>query len=296
MRVTDKMRFSSPSRRLGRINNRIRLAQEKISSGLAINRPSDDPLGAKKARETSTHLRRVEQHKRNLDKADTVLRHADGALRDAVDTVFRIKELTIQSLSSVLTLEDSDSIADEIDRMREHLLTLANSRAANQYVFGGYQFNQQPYDAAYQFVSDQNEVSIEVGDGQVVPITVQGGQAFGDQTGATVDVFDNLIDLAAVIRAQDEPNTQNELARLETSLEQIIDAQTEVGIRLSVVEAARTVNVRLDEHVSTDLSEIQDADFPEVVSELQLAQHAFEAVLQSASRDVNASSLLDVLR
>ncbi len=296
IRVTERSRFHLPQQRIEKLRARNIAISEKLSSGLRVNRPSDDPLAAFKVQETQTHRRQVDQYDRNLKVSDTVLAHAEQSLGEALNTLYRIKELTIQSLSSVRTQQDAQSIANEMRHLQEHLRGIANTKAANRYLFGGFRQDVEPYDAAFQFVGDSNLITLEVGDGNRAQVSVPGGAIFGDGTPNTVDVFDNIIDLRAFIIAQDEPNTQNELERLEASIEQVIDERSNLGGLMSRIASARTVNADLDLRLEVDLANLQDLDFPTAVSELQLTDNALQATLASSSRLLSGTSLLDFLR
>lgn len=296
IRVTERSRFHLPQQRIEKLRARNIAISEKLSSGLRVNRPSDDPLAAFKVQETQTHQRQVEQFDRNLKVSDTVLTHAEASLEEALNTMYRIKELTIQSLTSVRTPQDAQSIANEITHLREHLRGIANTKSANRYLFGGYRQDVEPYDAAFQFQGDTNIVTLEVGEGNRAQVSVPGGAIFGDGTANTVDVFDNIIDLEAFIIAQDEPNTQNELERLELSIEQIIDERSNLGGLKTRIDSARTVNADVDLRLEVDLANLRDLDFPGAVSELTLTDNALQATLASSSRLISGTSLLDFLR
>ena len=295
-RVTEKFRFTLPQQRIERLRSRTARVNEQLATGLRINRPSDDPLGAFRTSGLTSEKRRIEQYDRNLAISDTVLMQADQALGDGLNTLYRIKELTIQSLSSALRAEDAASIANEIEHLRSHLLSLANTRAANRFLFSGFRQDVPPYDNNFQFQGDPGAVEVEIGDRNRAQITVNGGEAFGDGTPQTVDVFANVVALEGFIRAQDEPNTQNELERLEQSIEQLIDSRSNIGGLLQRIELGRSVNASRDNRVQTTLAEVRDADFAEAVSELQLTENALQATLASSSRLLSGSSLLDFLR
>lgn len=296
MRVTEKIRFAMPNARLERLSARKAALNEQITSGRRINRPSDDPLGALRATRITSDERRNEQFARNLDQADTLLRHADGTLQEAANALFRVKELTIRAISSALTDADAQVVADEIGEIREHLRALANTRVEGRYLFGGFETRTEPYDDNFAFQGDTGVQQLEVADGLLVDATVAGGVTFGDGTAATVDVFDNLLDLQTEIVARNEPGMQDQLERLEESIEQVIASQTRIGLELQTVEAGRAIHARLAERLPTDKAALQDADLTAAISELALVDNAFQATLAAGARFFNGSSLLDFLR
>jgi len=296
MRVTEKIRFESPRARIQRLRERQLTAQERLSTGKRINRPSDDPLGAMRARLVGSQRSEVKQFHRALDTAGTLLDQADGVLNESLNTLFRIKELHIQAISSVRTQQDADNIADEIDQLREHLRSLANTQVQGRYLFAGLQYDVEPYDAAYAFNGDTNTQQVEVGHRHLVDVSVPGGSPFGDGTPATEDIFQNLANAGVEIRARNEPGMQTELENLEASIEQLIDARSIVGTRMSQISAARTVNELLEEKLPTRLADLQDTDFSTAVAELSLVDTGMQATMAVSSRIISGISLMDFLR
>lgn len=296
MRVTEKIRFEAPRFRLENLNARRSKVSEQISSGVRINRPSDDPLGALKVDVLETELEQTKQFERGIKSAYELLYSSDGVLDQGAQTLYRVKELLIQSLTSVRNQEDLDNIAGEVEQLTEHLLTLSNTRTGNSYIFGGYRTNQPPYDANRDFQGDGNAKEIELAFSSRVRVTSAGGSAFGDGTANTVDIFDNLEQIALTIRNDDEVGRENELERLELSIEQVISARFEIGSLLNRVDAAETVNVFFQERLPASQADVRDTDVPQAIAELSLVDTALQATLAVSSRDIGSSSLLDYLR
>ena len=80
------------------------------------------------------------------------------------------------------------------------------------------------------------------------------------------------------------------------TINQMIDARSNIGGLIIRVDQARTVNGNLGAQLGTDLANQRDTDFTTAVSELQLTENALQATLASSSRLVSGSSLLDFLR
>ncbi len=297
MRVTEKLRYTLPQQRLARLGTKRVEADEVVASGKRINRPSDDPLGALRVDRLNSSERQNVQYGRNADHADSVLRAADGALLEAVNLLDRAREIAIQGLNSSLTVQDANLLADEVLSIRDQLRTLANTRTENgRFVFGGFQTRVEPYDPAFAFQGDTNAQEVDVADQMRVAITPTGGAVFGDGTAATLDVFANLDRLQTEIRARNEVNMQTEFDLLVQGIEQVVKNQTDVGLRLQRVDAARAIHARLAERIPTDRALIEEADLPAAITEMARLENAFQASLASGARLINGSSLLDYLR
>lgn len=299
MRVTERTRIQAPRARIQDLRTRQSSTQEKVSTGRRVNRPSDDPLGALRINVLQTKERQVEQFDRNLTRGDAFLKQADGVLSESLDTINRIRELTIQSISAALTQQDANDIAAEVTSLREHMLTLSNTRVGDHYVFAGFLYNQPAYTAAGVFQGDTNQQTLEIGDRQFVPITIPGGSAFGDGTAATQDVFQTLQNLVTQIPIRNVAgfaNIETELQNLELASNQLIAARSQVGVRMAQFTAAKNVNVFLQERVPDQRSDIQDTDMTAAISDLQLVDTALQTTLAATGRTINGPTLLDFLR
>ena len=89
---------------------------------------------------------------------------------------------------------------------------------------------------------------------------------------------------------------QKLLARMDKALNQVSDNQSLVGLGINKVDSGDAANVFLNEQVMSTLSQVEDADFLEAVSELSLVENALQAATSTTSRVVQGISLLDYLR
>jgi flagellar hook-associated protein 3 FlgL len=295
MRVSEKQRFLLSQTRINQHRTRQIDLSAQLSSGKKLLKPSDDSLGAKKLAALTSEHRRVEQHGRNIDSARHLLSTTDHTLNESSSTLYRAKELAIRGLNSAMTPADRDFLADEIASLRDHLQSLANTRTNNRYIFGGYSSTTPPYDNAFAFVGDTNATRFEVGDGELIQATTPGGAAFGDGTAATVDVFDNLNLLEAAVRVGSEVDMQNELERLETSVEQVITTRQRIGLQINRLDGAETVASYLNTRLPETMAELSDVDFTAAVTELKMVENALQATIATSSRLMKGTSLLDYI-
>lgn len=89
---------------------------------------------------------------------------------------------------------------------------------------------------------------------------------------------------------------QRLLGRLDEALSQVSDYQSLVGLGLNKIESAESANLFLQEQVATTKAQVEDADFVESVSEMNLVETALQAATSTTSRVLQGISLLDYLR
>ena len=182
MRVSDKQRYHLSQTRIGKFRSQQLDLSAQLSSGVRLNRPSEDPLASKKVLALRSENRRVEQYSRSLDAAEHLLHTADQALGESTNALFRAKEIGLRSINGANTANDLRFLGDELNSIRDFVRNLANTRTNNRYIFGGFISQTPPYDNANTFVGDTNVTRYEVGDGELIDATITGGAAFGDGT------------------------------------------------------------------------------------------------------------------
>ncbi|ALM54269.1 FliC/FljB family flagellin [Halomonas huangheensis] len=106
---------------LGRSQNSLTTAMERLSSGLRINSAKDDAAGQAIANRMSSSITGLAQAQRNANDGISVAQTAEGALNQVNDNLQRIRELTVQSQNGTNSTEDKQSIQDEINQRLDEI-------------------------------------------------------------------------------------------------------------------------------------------------------------------------------
>ncbi len=120
-------------------------AQEQLSSGLRILRPSDDPAGAARSIQLERSLADVGRFQRAAASARTAVDGAASTLQDGSTLFADARELVLQGMNGTLSATDRRALAEEVDLIRTQLLELANQEQAGRYLFGGTETDRAPF-------------------------------------------------------------------------------------------------------------------------------------------------------
>jgi flagellar hook-associated protein 3 FlgL len=273
--------------------SRLGELQERLSSGRQLSRPSDSPTGTVSAMQLRAQHRAAEQHVRNADDGLGWLSTIDDALTSGLSQARRVRDLTLQGMSSGAAgaPETREALAVEVDNIRESMIELANTRYLNRPVFGGTTTGAQGYNSSGAYLGDSGEVFRTVGDGSRIRVDSTGEQVFG--TGNT-QLFTVLGDVATELR-DGSSGLGSTLERLDTAINRMTSQLADVGARYNRVEQMRQ---KADESLLTlksQLSDVEDIDLPKTIMDLKLQQTAYEAAL-AATAKVIQPSLIDFLR
>ena len=100
---------------------------EKVSSGVRINRASDDASGLAVSEKMRSQIRGLERAGKNAEDGISLIQTAEGYLQESQDIVQRLRELAVQASNGIYSSEDRmyiqvevSQLIDEIDRIASH--------------------------------------------------------------------------------------------------------------------------------------------------------------------------------
>lgn len=180
-RVPSSLMASRFATDIMRQQNAISTAQEQVSSGKQINRPSDAPAESAHLitmRETAS---RLEQYDDNSTVAESQLALEEGALNGSINILGRIRELALRANNGSMDAISLGAINSEITLALDELYTQSNSRDSfGNFIFSGSSIGQQPFVQAAPdtyFGSDSN-INMEVSLGRTIQTGDSGADVF----------------------------------------------------------------------------------------------------------------------
>jgi flagellar hook-associated protein 3 FlgL len=291
MRVTTGMSQRHVLSDLRRVQERLASAQDQVSGGKRIEKPSDDPLGAERAMRLNAQLDSTTAYRSSVDESRSWLDATDTALSSVGDIVQRVRELTLQAANGSTTPAGRQSIKLEVDQLTEQAKSTLNSAYDGRHLFSGTATDTPPYSTATgdAYQGDSAPVVRQIGPGVSVQVNLTGD-----------DVLSGLLPTLRTISAH---LASNDIASLGTTDLKALDAgadnltakQSQVGAITNRVDSA---GQRLDDFYDVTnafLSKTQDADLPQALTDLSAQQNALQAALRGGASLIQ-QSLMDFLR
>lgn len=294
MRISTQQMFEIGSTRLVDLQSRLQKTQEQIASGRRILSPSDDPIAATRVLDVTQSQTVNKQYGVNRQYATNNLSQVEVTLGGVTELMQTIKE-TITTARNV-KLGDSERafMASELDGRLQQLLGLANTRdSAGNYVFSGFQSHTQPFvqtatGANYQ--GDLGQQKIQVDATRQMAVSTPGSIVF--QSGGQ-DVFATLTDLVTLLNT---PGTAGLTAGLDSAdadmdiaLDRVLTVRASVGANLQELEALDNVGSDRDLQYKQLLSELQDLDYTQAITQLTQQQVALEATQKTFAKTSSLS-------
>ncbi|WP_413300370.1 flagellar hook-associated protein FlgL [Bacillus sp. 1P10SD] len=294
LRVTQNILNSNLLFNLQRTNKSMDQLQEQVSSGRKINKPSDNPVTAVRSMFYRSSLNEIDQFKRNADDGLGWMTTTDEALDEVNSVLQRVRELTVQGNNGTNSNTDREAIAQEINQLKEHLGEVANSQIAGKYVFAGTDVTHPPYDnAGKQFTNTNNEkIELVVGQTNTVQINVKGIDIFNNDGAG--GIFKVLSDIVDDFRTPGT-GTSDHLDQLDSQIDNVIKERSELGARMNRMELSISRIEGLEVSTTRLLSNEEDVDMAEVITNLKAQENVQRAALSIGARIIQPS-LVDFLR
>ncbi len=183
MRVSTSQIYNSSLNQMQNSQAKLAEIQEKISSGKAILRPSDDPIAAARILKLERELSRTEVFDANIDASTRRLELEEITLEQIDDATTRVRELTLQASNGTNSEADRNIIAEEIRQLQSSIFSLMNTKdSEGEYLFAGNQGKTQPFvkngDGSYSYVADDGQRYIQAGPELQIATTDSGRDAF----------------------------------------------------------------------------------------------------------------------
>lgn len=106
---------------LRQVDRQLQKSLEKLSTGLRVNRASDDAAGLSVSEQLRTQVRGLNMGSRNIQDGIALINIAEGALIEVEAMLQRMRELCIQAANDTLTSIERNYIQIEINNLKSEI-------------------------------------------------------------------------------------------------------------------------------------------------------------------------------
>ena len=317
MRVATSTAYSQGVTSMNTQNFKLNKTMLQLSTGKRIVTPQDDPVGAARVLGLNQAKSRTEQFQDNINTLKSSLQIEETALGGIVNTLQRVRELTIQANNDTYDATQRAVIALEIQEHFEAITAFANTTNGNgEFLFGGFNNRDVPFEnvgGTVHYNGDQGQQLLQISATRQVASGDNGFDTFMNLRGSDngnitssdpMSVFAIVKELEVVLSSNaGSPTATAEsfhdsmsriIGNIDVALGQIVDAQAAIGARLNAVESQENVNEDYLVQLATTLSDTQDLDYNEAISRLEQEQIGLQASQQTFTK-IQGLSLFDFL-
>lgn len=212
--------------------NKLVKVQDQIARETKILTPADDPAGKAQTLALTDRIKQNEQFQKNSQLVLNDLSRQESVMSNISESLFRAKELFVQAGNGAYDFTDRQSLALEIEVLRDNVLDMMNARNENgAYLFAGYQTEVKPFElnpvtGVYDYLGDNGAKQVQVTSSLQIQSSTSGAEAFqqtpvelrarvgnvgGDVTGASTLLTDRAQFEAFHTANYDKQNPANNL-------------------------------------------------------------------------------------
>lgn len=321
LRVTQSMMNTQLLRNISNNLSRMNTLQNQLSTGMKINKPSDDPVGITFALRYRSELDANDQYVKNVGSALSQLEYLDTNIGQAGDILQRARELLVKGANGALEQTSMDAIKVEIAQLYNQMIEIGNSQFNGKQMFNGELTGEKPYPTtgldqaadpladppilkAFHTSTDAGAINYELSAGMKLKVNISGNEVFGDSldpaaSQADIEASDNVFVLLQraydMLEAGDQEGISNILGQFDTRMDKMLTKRAEVGARINRVEIIEDRLKDIDLNLQTVQAKTEDADIAEVITNLKTEENVYQASL-SVGAQLIRPSLVDFLR
>lgn len=145
MRITNKMITTKYIRSLNNISTDLDKLSNRITSGRAFSKSSENTSAAVKAYQIRRDISKTEGYQANIQHAQSSLANSESALYHIQELMQDAKDKILQANTATSSEGERNIIATELRAIQTSLLQTLNSNASDVYYFGGTNTDTAPF-------------------------------------------------------------------------------------------------------------------------------------------------------
>ena len=274
IRIFNNIPSLNAQRILGVNNSRLSQSVERISSGIRINKASDDAAGLAISESLRSDIRSLRQAVRNANDGVSLLNVTEGALNESSSILIRLRELASQAATGTVGSTERQTIQLEFSALRSEV-----DRIAATTEFNGIK------------LVDGSLASVASATGHIM---IQIG--IDSKSSSRINLNDE-VDLTAMtstglnihnLSVTGAAEALTALEEVNTAISKITQGRGKIGaVQNRLIRAISTISIAV-ENLSAAESSIRDADIAEEVALLTRNQ----ILVQAATAMVGQANLI----
>lgn len=262
-----------------KLESQMAKQQLQMASGKEFIRPSDDPIKLNQKTLIVNSKIQIEQYQSNINDARSFLETVEITLGSTVDALQRAREIGLMASNDTYNADDLATFQKEIEDIISLVLTNANKKHLDRYLFSGEKTDTPAFTytgAAVTYDGDFNAQTIKVSPYLDVKISETGDMLFQN-------ALTELINLRDQIGTGNTANITNAINQLDTAINEVIDNRSMIGDRLNTIEILSDTFEETKIDLEDKRSGVEDIDMSKLSIEFIQTRLLYQASLKTAT-------------
>ena len=315
MRISTQMMYEQSMRGVTNSQSLWLGYGEQMSTGKRVNRPSDDPIAASQAVVLSQAQTQNSQYALARSFATTKVSLEENVLKEVTNAIITAQEKVVNAGNGTLSDDDRQSLATNLQGIRDQLMNLANSTDGNgRYIFAGYKTEAAAFDETTgTYNGGSTPISQQVDAARTMQISHTGSEVFDtftsnakpepDGSAPETNLF-KILDtaIAALNTPVEDDQTKADAFTaamdktnrgLSNSLNNVLTVRADLGIKLDELGKLDSLGDDRALGQTQQMSDLVDVDWNSVISSYSMQQAALQASYKAFS-DMQGMSLFQM--
>jgi len=120
----------------------------------------------------------LDQVKKVSSKAQTFANNTDATMNQFTDTLVKFKSKLIQSANATNSTTSLNAIANDLQSMKDHMVSIANTSINGQFLFSGTALDVKPISSNGTYKGNGGNLNALIGSGVKLPYNIDGKSLF----------------------------------------------------------------------------------------------------------------------
>jgi flagellar hook-associated protein 3 FlgL len=275
----------------------VNVAEQQLSSGLAVNQLSDNPAAAASDVLNRNQYSQDDQFLQNLSTLQSRFQTADSTLSNVVTALTQALSLGTEGATGTLSTQDRQAITAEVQGIQTQIAGLANTQSQGSYLFAGTAVNTQPFTVnsttgAVTYNGNAGVASTQLSNGDSINTNIPGSQLFQNSAGS---VFGSIQDLVTALQGGNTTTIGNAVTEVQDALSTLDTQRVFYGNALNEISQSENFLNQDQINLSSQQNALIGADSATAASDLVQAETDNQAILSATSRTLSLPNLLTYL-
>ncbi len=178
MQVSQQVTLNNFSYSHKKVFDEINRVNTQISSGKKIQHAYEDGAIATKSLRLDSEVKNLEQVQKRTSEAKIIADSADSVMSDFDTTLRDFKTKLLQAANSTMSSDNYQSLATELNGLKEHMRNLANTKVNGIYIFSGTNTDIKPIDNNGNYHGNSHELTTTISKNVKNPFSIDGKSLF----------------------------------------------------------------------------------------------------------------------
>jgi flagellar hook-associated protein 3 FlgL len=272
-------------------------ALQQISTGRQVNQLSDNPAAASQDVLNHVQSNQDDQFLQNNSFLQSQGQSIDSTLSSVVTAVTQAISLAVEGANGTLSDANRQAVAEQVSGIRDQVLGLANQTYQGSYVFSGTATSTQPFvldptqPDGVKYNGNTNVNSVEISNGQTIPINLPGSQIFTNPAGDVLGALNGLITALQTNTGLPAANTN-----LDQAFTQLTTQRVFYGNALKQLQSSQTSLNSDKVQLAAQENSLVGVDLATSITNLEQASTATNAILSATNQILSTLNLLNYLK